>query len=330
MAFKVLILTDHTNHSSENSLYALATAMSAHEMTSELYIASQGNFINSGFFKREVKTLFATKVSGELVFNEKLNPLFKNETVVDVDQFDLVWLRMPPPLSLEFLSFVKKVFYDAVIINNPMGIYETGSKAFLLNFSEVCPPMQVCNSVTDILKFRERYPIVLKPFRAYGGQGIVKIDGNTVSMGKNKMDFEEFIRSLPEDKPIDYLGVKYLKNVSQGDKRIVVVNGRILGASLRIPAKGSWMCNASMGGTSHVTKVEPEEFHIIEAINPLLSEKGIVMYGVDTLVDDNGERVLSEINTTSIGGIKQIARLNARPSIEQTIDLIWHYFTEKN
>ena len=114
--------------------------------------------------------------------------------------------------------------------------------------------------------------------------------------------------------------MKYLKNVKQGDKRIVVVNGEILGASLRLPAENSWLCNVAMGGSSNVAQVEKEEEEIIQLINPTLSDKGIVMYGVDTLVSDDGKRVLSEINTTSIGGLPQIAAMNNLPLVEQAID----------
>ena len=123
--------------------------------------------------------------------------------------------------------------------------------------------------------------------------------------------------------------MKYLKNVKQGDKRIVVVNGQILGASLRLPADNSWLCNVAMGGSSNITQVEKEEEEIIRIINPTLSDKGIVMYGVDTLVGDDGKRVLSEINTTSIGGLPQIAAMNNLPLLERAIDLIWEFYNDK-
>ena len=120
--------------------------------------------------------------------------------------------------------------------------------------------------------------------------------------------------------------VKYLKNVTQGDKRIIVVNGKIMGASLRLPPEGSWICNASMGGSSYAAEVDKDEENIISVINPVLSKMGIVMYGIDTLVNDERRRVLSEINTTSIGGLPQIAGFRKKPVVEEAIDLIWKYF----
>jgi glutathione synthase len=125
-----------------------------------------------------------------------------------------------------------------------------------------------------------------------------------------------------ERQPITYLAVRYLKNVRQGDKRIIVIDGQVMGASLRLPAEQSWICNVAMGGSSHYTEVAPEEIEIIQSIDPMLSSNGVVMYGVDTLVGDDGKRVLSEINTTSIGGLPQIAQLTGEPIVRRGIDLI--------
>ena len=329
MKKKVLILTDHSNHSSENSLYALALKMLGHEETHSVDIASRAIEINSAFFAgSDTAALFATKIGSDFGYRNNDHPLSKNFSEVDIATYDLVWLRLPPPLSKEVLAFFSSKFSTAIVINEPSSINETGSKEFLLNFPSVCPSMKICSSLEDIIEFKALFPIVLKPFNEYGGRGIVKIEGDVVSEGNQSISFNDFSRSY-ESNPIEYLAVKYLKNVKQGDKRIVVVNGEILGASLRLPAENSWLCNVAMGGSSNVAQVEKEEEEIIQLINPTLSDKGIVMYGVDTLVSDDGKRVLSEINTTSIGGLPQIAAMNNLPLVEQAIDLIWEFYNDK-
>ncbi len=184
--------------------------------------------------------------------------------------------------------------------------------------------MRICTSLENITAFKEQFPIVLKPFREYGGKGIVRIDGNKVWDGKTQLTFEDF-KSKLESQPIEYLAVKFLKNVTKGDKRIVAVNGKIMGASLRLPPENSWLCNVAMGGSSNLTEVDDDEIEIIKTLNPVLSKMGIVMYGVDTLVGDHGKRVLSEINTTSIGGLPQIAKLTGKPLVKEATDLIWNY-----
>jgi len=172
------------------------------------------------------------------------------------------------------------------------------------------------------------FPIVLKPFREYGGNGIVRIDGDKVMEGSQETILEDFLIKYRKN-PIPYLGVKFLKNVSKGDKRIVVVDGQIMGASLRLPAKDSWICNVAMGGSSNHTEVDEAEIQIVKRLHPTLSRLGVVMYGVDTLMGDNGKRVLSEINTTSIGGLPQIAKLRGEPLVEKAAGLIWNYIVTK-
>ncbi len=324
--YNVLVLTDHTNHSEENSLYPFMRVMLGHSLTQKIDIASRGNKENISFFnKKPLSKLFVNQVKEDFQFTKNGYYLTKNLKEASYSNYDLIWLRLPPPLSKSFLYFIENTFKETIIINNPKGIYETGSKAFLMNFEKFCPPMKICLSKEDIITFKKKFPIVLKPLKGYGGRGIVKIENDEVLIGNDQLSFRNYISRL-EIKDLPLLGVKYLKNVAEGDKRIVVVNGKVLGASLRLPPKNSWVCNVAMGGTSHITKVEKNEYQMIEQINPILGKMGIAMYGVDTLVGDKGERVLSEINTTSVGGLPQIASLKKLPLVEEAIDLIWRYF----
>ncbi len=325
--FKVLILTDHQKHSVENSLYAFAQAMRNHSLCSQVDIATRASPRNDSFFveKKSTSINVITVVDG-FKFTQDGRFFKTNIKTVHPKNYDLIWLRLPPPLSKSFLDFLANTFTDQIIINDPVGIYETGSKSFLMNFSQLCPPMKICNSIEDIIAFKKHFPIVLKPFREYGGKGIVRIDGPIVWEGKRKMDFEDFAASIRHKKDLEYLGVKFLNRVSEGDKRIIVVNGKIMGASLRLPAAGSWLCNVSMGGSSNHTYANDEEQNIVETINPTLTKMGIVMYGVDTLVGDDGLRILSEINTTSIGGLPQVAKFRGEPLVDEAVTLIWNYF----
>jgi len=326
LQYNVLILTDHTNHTIENSLYSLASTMLAHDLTESIDIASRGITENSAFFAEDNDALLhVTTISSDFVYTDSGHHFTNNLTVQEASKYDLVWLRLPPPLSEPFLKYIDSYFATSFIINNPAAIFKTGSKEFLTNFASVCPPLKICRSIADIQTWKAKFPIVLKPFREYGGKGIIKIDGDSVWKGKEEMSFDMFLDSL-NPKDINYLAVKFLKNVSEGDKRIVVVNGKIMGASLRLPAKDSWICNVSMGGSSNIAMADEDEKEIISVIDPIISKLGIVMYGVDTLVGDDGKRVLSEINTTSIGGLPQIAALQGLPLVEEAIDLIWKYY----
>lgn len=142
------------------------------------------------------------------------------------------------------------------------------------------------------------------------------------------MTWEAFARSI-EGKTFDYLGAKFLPNVRQGDKRIVVCKGEILGAALRLPAPGGWVCNIARGGKSGPAEVDEAERAIIERLNPILNAQGVIFYGIDTIMGDDNRRLLSEINTASIGGLPKIAEYSKRPVARQAADLLWEYIVSK-
>ena len=250
--FRMLVLTDHTGHSASNSLYPLVQAMRLHPRCEQIDIATRGNVLNDFFFTRLLaKAPFVTKADEHFAYHSDGRSLNYNLQRVQPDSYDVVWLRLPPPLSAEFLDFLTQTFANQLIINDPLGIYETGSKEFLLNFPDLCPPMKDCRSIDDIMDFKNRFPIVLKPYRDFGGNGIIRIDGEKVWEGNRETTLDDFFSRI-KDQNIAYLGVKFLKNVLLGDKRIVVVEGKIMGTSLRLPAKDSWICNGAMGGSSNV------------------------------------------------------------------------------
>jgi glutathione synthase len=290
-------------------------------------VATRANKFNTEFFKGRIQDeIVVSEISDKFEFDFDGKSFEKNR-LESPHNFDVIWIRLPPPIDPDFLRYLD-IFHNALIINDPKGIYETGSKAFLLNFPEICAPMRLCETLEDIIHYKEAFPIVLKPLRDYGGKGIVRIDGNQVWKGKEITTFEKFKEEY-RLKPQKYLGVKFLKKVTQGDKRIVVISGHVIGSSLRIPPKDSWLCNASMGGISERTSIDEDETLIVKTVNDQLSDMGIVMYGIDTLMGDEGQRVLSEINTTSIGGLIQMSRESGKDLVQKSSDLLWEHILTK-
>lgn len=327
---KLLVLTDHSTHFSENSIYALLREMQKNPRCERIDVASRGNDINRLFFeKMAVKSLYASQVHSNFDFTEDGRFFKKNLEKTGIRSYDAVLLRLPHPVAPGFWQFLATEYPNTLFVNAPKGIEITGSKAYMLNFPDLCPPLRRCKTLADIEAFRQQFPIVLKPLRSYAGLGIVKIDGEKVARAEGgELNWEAFARSL-EGKPFDYLAAKFLKNVNQGDKRIVICNGEILGAALRLPAPGNWVCNVARGGKSSGAEADGNERTIIEKLNPVLAAHGIIFYGIDTLVNDEGQRVLSEINTLSIGGLPKIAEYSGRPVVRQAADLLWKYIESK-
>lgn len=324
---KVLVLTDHSGHSDQNSIYSLLREMVSHTQCASLDVASRGLSINEAFFKdNDADALHVARIDKHFAYTEDGAAYTANLKSADVTSYDFVFMRLPRPISDDYILWIEETFSNAVIVNRPSGIIKTSTKAFLLNFPSVCAEMKLCYSVSDVMEMVNRYPIVLKPLKEYGGRGLLKIDRAHIDDGIELHDTAAYLLSISDQIASDgYLAMKYLKNVSEGDKRILVVNGKIMASSLRLPKEGSWLCNVAQGGKSVSTEVTEREKEIIATISPVLIENGIVIFGADTLVDDDGSRVLSEINTLSIGGFPQAQKQSGLPIIKDTINKLFEY-----
>ena len=329
-SINVLVLTDHLSHSKENSFYSLVNALFNHSGFGSIHIASRGEIKNRDFFEAvEESSLFGNKVSSEIHWSQNSSCFFDPQQIGD-RAFDLILMRLPHPISVDWLKWIENKFPRAVFVNKPTGIIETGNKRFLLGFQELCPPMKLCMDEDSIRFFAASQDIVLKPLRSYGGKGIVRIMGDTVDDGSVTTSLDEFlINNKEEIRKEGFLAMRFLKNVTEGDKRIIVIGEEIVAASLRLPPSDSWLCNVSQGGRSQFTDVTPEEISIVETLSKELLPKGILIYGVDTLVDDEGRRVLSEINTLSIGGFPQAQIQSGRPVLKMTSDKIFNYVNDE-
>lgn len=329
--YKILSLTDHKKHSKENSIYALMTTLLQHPQCAKLDIASRGNQANDAFFHQLSTTkLYASAVDSPFSFQDNGQQFIEDQKLVQLEEYDLIILRLPRPVTTEFMLYLAEKAKEALLINHPLGIEKTSTKAYLLGFPELCPSIRLCHSIEEIMDFGKQFPIVLKPLKEYGGKGILKIEGQTVYDGNTPYPALDYLSKIKTQIETEgYLAMKFLKNVSQGDKRILVVNGQILAASLRLPAKDSWLCNVAQGGSSVPAQVTAEEVAIIEKIAPPLLQEGIVIFGADTLVDDDGKRILSEINTLSIGGFPQAEEQTGKPILQQTINNIFEYVNKQ-
>ena len=300
-----LVLTDHRGHSDQNSVYSLVSTLVAHPGSKYVDVASRGLAGNTFAAGTQVRGF---RADGHFSFQPTGHQFLTGTRPLDPGAYDVIWLRLPHPVDTAALTYLSG---RALVVNDPAGIEETGDKAFLLQFPEWTPPVRLVHTAAEVSDFARAHPLVLKPLRAYGGHGIVRVDG------ANRLP------ALDLSEP--YLAMKFLKNVSQGDKRILLVNGKIMAASLRLPAPGSWLCNVAQGGTSVGADIAPEERNMVEALAPELLSRGICFAGIDTLTDDDGRRVLSEINALSIGGFPQAQAQTGRPILQHTIDELLSY-----
>jgi len=326
----MLVLTDHLIHKAYDSLYPFLVHLHQHQAGIEVEVASRANPANLPFFEELKPDRIYTTLVGRH-FNQQGAQLSLSESrkrVVGLADFDLVLLRLPRPLSQPLFEMLMQQVEAQRLVNYPAGILRTGTKAFLTEIAQLCPPLQLCYSTEEILSFAKNFPIVLKPLHEAGGRGILKIEQDEVWEGQHHQPLQAYLPELHTRAGQGYLAMKYLKRVSEGDKRIFVVNGKVVAAALRLPPPNTWMCNVAMGGNAVAAEADEDEMAMAQVLSPLLKQNGIIIYGFDTLMGDDGHRVLSEINVSCPGGLYPAELLAGKPYTLHAANEFANYITQ--
>lgn len=327
MRMNLLIVTDHSKHTSTNSLYSLARALKADARCQEVWVCSRGIEANAAFFNGNSKAgIHAVSVGDDFSFSSSGLVFEQHSQPIDASVIHAILVRMPQPVDPAFLFSLEAIVPHDRIVNRPDGIVETATKEFLLQVSYLCPEPVLCHNLSEAIALSLQKEIVLKPLYEYGGRGIIRLSREFCWVANTCYDADQVYSILKEDH-FPMLAMKYLRNVQQGDKRTIVAHWTVLGSALRIPAAGQWMCNVAQGGQARPDVMDGHERIIQEILTPMLHRKGIIMFGFDTLVDDDGRRVLSEINTLSVGGLFPMQELTGKPLVRQAAALIWDYLT---
>lgn len=180
----------------------------------------------------------------------------------------------------------------------------------MTNFKDLAPDFILIENIDEAYKHLKESTFVIKPLDGYGGSGILKIVSENEVHSEKGILYGKEAKEIVKNIDFPTMAMKYLKNVGKGDKRILVIDGEIVGAILRSPEDGKWLCNLSQGATASICEVTEKEIEMVNFINPIFRDQGCLLYGVDTLVDDNGERIISEVNTTNAGGFYEICELD--------------------
>ena len=235
--------------------------------------------------------------------NRKQNPSFtilKNKTIDIGHDLDILWLRQDPPFNMDYLSstyLLDFVGNETLIVNNPFWVRNFPEKLLVLNYPQLMPATIITSRIEVIQEFREKYgDIILKPLYGNGGAGVFKINYND----KNFVALFELFQ-MNSTEPL--IAQEFLPEVVNGDKRIILLDGEILGAINRIPQKGEIRSNMHVGGKAVATELSIDEIKICEQIGSKLKEHGQIFVGIDVI---GGK--LTEINVTSPTGLQELEK----------------------
>ncbi|WP_133365277.1 glutathione synthase [Qipengyuania sediminis] len=228
---------------------------------------------------------------------------------------DVVLMRQDPPFDLGYISaafLLDRLRGTTLVVNDPREVVNAPEKMFVLDYSRFMPPTLIARSVDEVRAFQaEHGAVVVKPLHGNGGKAIFRVESDG---GNLSALFEVFNRAWPEPHMVQ----AFLPEVTEGDKRIVLVDGEIAGAINRIPGKGEFRSNLAVGGYAEAATLTPREQEICAALAPELKRRGLVFVGIDVI----GGTWLTEINVTSPTGIVAIDRFNGTDTPARIWDAI--------
>ncbi|KAA2235029.1 glutathione synthase [Salinarimonas soli] len=220
---------------------------------------------------------------------------------LDLAEVDVVLLRQDPPFDMAYITtthLLERIHPKTLVVNDPHHVRNAPEKIFVTEFPHLMPPTLISRDRAEIDAFRDEHgDVVMKPLYGNGGAAVFKVSREDPNYGSL---FDLFSATFREPWVIQ----RFLPRVSEGDKRIILVDGEAAGAVNRVPAVGDIRSNMVRGGAARPTDLSPREREICETIGPALRRMGLIFVGID-VIDGN----LTEINVTSPTGVRAIKRL---------------------
>jgi glutathione synthase len=225
---------------------------------------------------------------------------------------DVVLMRQDPPFDLGYITathLLERIQGETLVVNDPAGVRDAPEKVWVLDFARFMPPTMLTRSLGATRHFLSKHgDIVIKPLHGFAGGSVFRIGPD----GRNLASLIElFNRTYREPHVIQ----KFLAEIAEGDKRIVLVDGEVAGAINRVPGEGEIRSNLAVGGKAAKTGLTPREEEICAVLAPELKRRGLLFVGLDVI----GGKWLTEINVTSPTGIVAIDQFNGT----DTPGLIW-------
>ncbi len=238
---------------------------------------------------------------------------FEDPRIVDLgSDVDVVLMRQDPPFDLGYITathLLERIGKETLVVNDPASVRGAPEKVWVLDFPQFMPPTVVTRSLGLARKFlAEHGDIVVKPLHGFAGGSVFRIGSD----GRNLASLMELFNTTYRE---PHVLQKFLPEIADGDKRIVLVDGEVAGAVNRVPGAGEIRSNLAVGGTGRKAELTKREQEICDTLAPELKKRGLLFVGIDVI----GGKWLTEINVTSPTGIVAIDRFNGT----DTPALIW-------
>lgn len=253
-------------------------------------------FVRNGDVYARVRHLTVSNAAPHAVFADG-----EAREEVRLADVEAVLIRKDPPFDASYLYLtllLERARGRTVLLNDPRGLREANEKLYALHFSKWMPRTIVTSSEEHVLSFVKEVGGrgVIKPLDLAGGSGVMMVTtGDKNARG--------IIQLLTGEGRRLVMVQEFLPAVAQGDKRVLLLDGEVLGAINRVPRSDDFRSNIHVGGSVEPYQVTPEERAMIADIAPRLKQDGLVFVGIDVI---GGK--LTEVNVTSPTGIQQLSQ----------------------
>ena len=224
---------------------------------------------------------------------------------------DAILMRQDPPFDLAYITathLLERIQHETLVVNDPAAVRNAPEKLFVLDYAQFMPPTLITRSLDETRAFHAAHgEVVVKPLYGNAGSAVFHVAKKDANLAALTELFGQVWRE-------PFMVQAFLPDVSKGDKRIVLVDGKPAGAVNRLPKAGEIRSNLAVGGSGAQTELTPREIEICDALGPELAKRGLVFVGIDVIAG-----YLTEINVTSPTGIVAIDRFNGT----DTPALIW-------
>ena len=293
------------------------------DTTFALALEAQKRKHKISFFKPEDLILKSNEVYANICelelysINNRNEFKYHDSVIKPLKDYDVVMMRQDPPFDMAYITathILEKLPKSTLVVNNPSEVRNSPEKIFVTNFSHLMPKTIITRNFKVIENFRNEYnDIIIKPLYGNGGQGVFHVlpeDENFNSI------LEMFFSQNKEPLMIQ----EYLKDVREGDKRIILLNGEPVGAINRIPKKVKVDQTCMLEENQKKTQLTKRDKFICNEISDSLKKKGLYFVGIDIIGD-----YITEINVTSPTGIREIKDLQSI-AIEE---MFWDFVENK-
>ena len=224
------------------------------------------------------------------------------EAWLDLSELDVVLLRQDPPFDMAYVTtthLLERIHPQTLVVNDPFWVRNCPEKVLVLDFAELSPPTLVARSLAELRAFKDAHgDVILKPLYGNGGAGVFRL----AESDRNLAALHELFSGLSRE-PL--IAQAYLPAVSQGDKRVILIEGEPVGCINRVPQAGETRSNMHVGGRAEPSRLDERDREICARIGPTLRERGLIFVGIDVI----GGR-LTEINVTSPTGMQELERFD--------------------